>query len=95
MGLDYEICYKKGKENIVADALSMVPGSCEEGRITAIVSSQQLWLGKVIESYQNDVEAYNIITGITVQDEQYKEFLYPKRLIKSNNKVYVGMNGNI
>ena len=27
MGLDYEICYKKGKENLAADALSRVPSA--------------------------------------------------------------------
>lgn len=90
MGFNYEICYKKGQENVVADALSRIPENYREARITAIVTAQQLWLGEVMDSYMNDSEAQAIITGIAGQDDKYKEFQYSKGVITDNSKVYVG-----
>lgn len=51
LGLNYEIQYKKGVENKVADALSrcVLEGSC-----TAITSVVPMWIQNVVSSYCND-----------------------------------------
>lgn len=51
MGLDYEICYKKGKENLVADALSRVHENDQQGELIEISTLQQIWLNDVMLSY--------------------------------------------
>lgn len=40
MGLDYEITYKKGKKNAVADALSRLPGIQKEGVVNELTTVQ-------------------------------------------------------
>ena len=49
MGLDYSIQYKKGKENVVANALSR---HYEEGSVAAITAVIPEWCQQVIESYE-------------------------------------------
>jgi len=49
LGLDYVIQYKKGKENIVADALSQRE---EEGTCKAITIVVPDWVKEVPESYE-------------------------------------------
>ena len=51
MGLDYSIQYKKGKENVVADALSR---RHEEGSVAAITTVILKWCQHVIKSYEGD-----------------------------------------
>ena len=51
MGLDYSIQYKRGKENVAADALSRCH---EEGSTVAITTVILEWYHEVIESYEED-----------------------------------------
>jgi hypothetical protein len=64
MGLQYEILYKKGIENKVADALSrrvdVVPTS-EACEVTELLPS---WLQELQASYKNDDWANSILQGL-------------------------------
>ncbi|CAA0831231.1 Uncharacterized mitochondrial protein AtMg00860 [Striga hermonthica] len=51
LGLDYDIQYRKEKENKAADALSRVG---EGGVCTAISTMVPTWLKEIIESYKED-----------------------------------------
>ncbi|CAA0843134.1 Uncharacterized mitochondrial protein AtMg00860 [Striga hermonthica] len=51
LGLDYDIQYRKGKENKAADALSRVG---EGGVCTAFSTMVPTWLKEIIESYKED-----------------------------------------
>lgn len=53
MGLHYDIIYKKGSENIVADGLSRLPSS-EEGSIQAISVTRPMWMTELEDSYKGD-----------------------------------------
>ena len=52
MGFQYEIHYRRGTQNIVADALSRVPGA--EVLALAVSSIHSNVLGLIIASYQLD-----------------------------------------
>ena len=51
MGLDYNIQYKKGRENIVVDALSRC---LEEGEAVALTVITPYWYREVEASYEGD-----------------------------------------
>lgn len=95
MGLDYEILYKKGVENRVADALSRLPEGTEMGKTFAINTTQLVWLEEVNESYLNDQEAQKIITGIACKEPAYAHFTFSKGIIRVGNIIYIGNHGSL
>jgi hypothetical protein len=54
MGLQFQIVYKKGTENLVVDALSRV-GSMME--LVVISEVQPVWIQEILNSYVTDAEA--------------------------------------
>ena len=59
MGYDYEITYKKGKDNIVADALSCTFD--DQGSLSAISIPVPNWLQSVQQGCVNDSSLSHII----------------------------------
>jgi len=59
MGFDYEICYKKGKENAVADGLSRIPAFQLVTIAVSSVNSELLELVK--QSWQTDIQIQEVI----------------------------------
>jgi hypothetical protein len=51
LGYQYQVKYKKGADNSVADALSRQEGTSESN---AISISTPKWLDSIIEGYQQD-----------------------------------------
>nr|GEV22261.1 Ty3/gypsy retrotransposon protein [Tanacetum cinerariifolium] len=61
MGYDYVIEYKKGRENVIADALSLVQGITLF--TTAISQIEPLLLNRILDSQNNDVEENRMAVG--------------------------------
>jgi len=66
MGLDYPIQYKKGKENVVADALLR---RHEEGSVAAITIIIPEWCQQVIESYEGDNTVRELLEKVAMGSE--------------------------
>lgn len=93
MGLDYEIVYKKGVENKVADALSRVQGNDSQGELAAVVTTQPGWLEEVKDSYTDDKKTQEIIEGIISKEPAYASFTYSKGILRVGSRIYVGDKG--
>ena len=63
LGYDYEIIYKKGKQNVVADALSRKDEDVE-AFLCAISISQQDWMNEERDEWKNDKEVWELIQKI-------------------------------
>ena len=60
LGYDFEIIYKKGKKNVVMDALSRKDGDME-ALFCAISTIRQDWINEAREQWKNDDEVWALI----------------------------------
>ena len=62
MGYDYDICYKKGKENLVADALSRVKAG--ELLVLAVSGISSDLMEEIQKSWDTDEELQQLISQL-------------------------------
>ena len=60
LGYDFEIIYKKRKENIVADALSR-KNEKDEALLCSLSILQKNWVVEAKEEWKNDVATSNLV----------------------------------
>lgn len=93
LGLQFKIVYKKGVENIVADALSRRPQSeaVEMLQVAAVSTVKPIWLEEVVRGYQNDEEAQQLITTLAL-GKPIANFTLKDGLLRYKNRVWLGHN---
>ncbi|XP_020095072.1 uncharacterized protein LOC109714771 [Ananas comosus] len=75
MGLDYSIQYKKGRENLAANALSKRRRQ-EEGYNLAIIAIVPTWVQEVVESYEGDSHLQQIIAKELLSPDSQPNYTY-------------------
>jgi hypothetical protein len=89
MGLQFRILYKKGKDNIAADALSRVGHMMA---IQAVSLVQPAWIQEVLDSYTIDIQARQLLQRLVVTSPDNQGYNLDKRLIWHQGKVWIGSN---
>jgi len=90
---DYEIQYRQGKENVVADALSRVEGSEVLHMAMTVVECDLL---KDIQAgYANDSQLQDIITALQRDPDSKKYFSWSQNILRRKSKIVVPANDNI
>ncbi|GJT54198.1 ty3-gypsy retrotransposon protein [Tanacetum coccineum] len=89
LGYDYEIVYKKGSENVVADALSRVDSSGELLQMSVSSVSSGVW-DKVKDSWKNDLDIQNLIKSLEHHSYKGNKYSWTGEILKRKGKVVVG-----
>ena len=89
MGLQFKVVYRRGKENLAADALSRL------GHLMAIqsVSSvQPVWVQEVLNSYVTDAQAKALLSRLAISSPDAQGYSLQTGLIRFKDKIWIGSN---
>lgn len=93
MGLSYEIHYKKGVENVTADALSR---RHEHASYCNVISQvQPKWIEEVLSSYEGDTEVAQVLNTIRNGVAVVQDIEWNQGLLRYKGKVWIGKAGNM
>jgi hypothetical protein len=81
MGLQFKVVYKKGKENIAANALSRVPHLM---LIQAVSEAHPVWLQEVLNAYHTNQKAQELLISLLSLAQMTKAILCTKALYTTN-----------
>ncbi|XP_062187935.1 uncharacterized protein LOC133891241 [Phragmites australis] len=93
MGLQYRICYKKGKDNRVADELSRLNHQ-QNSECLMISSAQPFWLSEVVQGYHQDPKATQLLTELSINSSQ-GNFKLLNGVIRYKGRIWVGNNTSV
>lgn len=89
MGLQFKIIYKKGAENLAADALSRVSHLMS---IQVQSKVQPAWLQEVINSYITDSDAQYRLTELAIASPDANGYELKEGIIRLHGRVWIGSN---
>jgi hypothetical protein len=87
LGLQYNMVYKKGLENKVADAMSR---KVHHDEVHAISSSKPRWLEIITEGYNQDEATKQLLVELSVSGHNDKGFSLVDGLIKYKGRIWLG-----
>ncbi|WVZ49086.1 hypothetical protein U9M48_000467 [Paspalum notatum var. saurae] len=93
LGLQYQIVYKKGTENGVADALSRrfhLPQQCN-----ALSVASPAWLKLVLASYSNDADAQSKLAQLAIDPLAVPHFSLHNGLLKYKTRIWWGGHSGV
>jgi len=89
MDLQFKIVYKQGITNAAVDALSRCPVM---NSLLAISSSAPAWQKNLIQGYQDDEEAKQLLIELALVAENSKGFSLMNGILRFKGRVWIGNN---
>ncbi|GKA86442.1 retrotransposon-related protein [Tanacetum coccineum] len=93
LGYDYEIIYKKGSENLVADALSRTSSPSLQTMVITDISNDLLQ--RIQASWEGDPSIQQIINQIKDGPVAGSKFTWQSDQLRRNGKLVIGENDNL
>ena len=93
LGLRYKIMYRKGRENIVADALSRKLNNLsamDSGTLGAITNILHAWYEEVHASYEKDCQLQTIILNKLAGTTGEPDVTYKEGILRYKGRIMVG-----
>ncbi|KAH9310418.1 hypothetical protein KI387_025453, partial [Taxus chinensis] len=94
LGYEFEIFYKKGKENLVADALSKKDESAE-ALLCAISILNADWLDQAREEWKKDVTTHTLIQNIQEDPSISDQFIWNRDTFWYKDQLYLCKNSTL
>ncbi|GJY44167.1 reverse transcriptase [Tanacetum coccineum] len=92
LGFEYEISYKKGSENVAADALSRVPSNSKVSQMFSLITitiSSPLW-EQIKDSWEQDQTLKDLIEKIKGQANNNTKYTWSNGQLRRKGKLMVG-----
>lgn len=93
LSLYYEVQYKRGTDNRVADALSRRQE--EEGSTYALTSSEPTWMQQVVLSYEHNPFSSQLLTELIVDPMRKPNYTLVHGVIRYKQKIFMGRATNL
>jgi hypothetical protein len=94
LGYDFEIIYKKGKQNVVADALSRKEEDTE-GLLCAISIPQSDWVEEARIEWKQDQKVCKIIQQLQEDPSALDKFVWKNDLLWYQDHLYLCKNSQL
>ena len=92
MGFDYEIMFKKGTDNAVADALSRLPNEVELFNLIATTTVNTDLMGRIQESWEQDAVLKEVIEKLQQGVVVKNKYEWVNQQLRRKGKLVVGNN---
>jgi hypothetical protein len=89
MGLHFKIVYKKGKDNLAADALSRVD---HLHALQAVSMVKTNWIQEVLHSYSTDARAQKLLAQLAITNPDQTGYSLDNGLIRYKNRLWIAQN---
>jgi len=92
LGLQFKVIYKKGKDNITADALSRAGHLLA---LQAVSLVQPRWLQEVVNSYVTYARSQELLSQLAVHSPNEQGYSLQQGVIRCKGRIWVGNNSAI